>query len=314
MLKAALVLLAAGLIAFGVYFMTGRPDYDMEYQLEQSSLHAKVQSSEIYPKTAYTNSTLQIKMASAVKGEYLYITVKWFCNDREIQGHSEPTLNPKNFKKGDQIHAEVNLLGPDALLEPVVTLPVTVLNTPPHIIEASANLKSDPSDVIRARVNAVDADKDKIRYRYKWFRNGSEISGEKKSTLDVAHCSLGDDVYAMITAYDGQDVSPPFKSETIKIGSDAPKITSTPPQKLTEDRRYVYRVTTSVPDPSVLAFDLITAPPGMKIDQTGLIDWALPKAETGSKVFEVVVRVTDPTGGEAFQEFNIAVTGSPAKE
>jgi hypothetical protein len=118
----------------------------------------------------------------------------------------------------------------------------------------------------------------------------------------------------MITAFDGDDESPPFKSETIKIGSNAPRITSTPPQKLTKDRRYVYRVTASAPDPSSLTFNLVTAPPGMKIDETGLIDWALPQAETGSRVFEVVVRVTDPTGGEAFQEFDISVTGSLVQE
>jgi hypothetical protein len=314
MLKAAIILLVVGLIAFAVYSFTAKPNYEQGFELEQSTLHAKVRSSEIYPKSVYTNSTLRIKMASAVKEEYLYVTVRWFRNDQEIHGWAEPELDPGRFEKGDRIHAEVNLLGPDALAEPVVTTPVYVLNTPPDIIEASADLKSAPSDVIHARVNAVDADGDKLKYRYKWFRNGAEIGGENKSTLDVTHCSLGDQVYAMITAFDGEDESPPFKSEPIKIGSDAPRITSTPPQTLTKDRRYVYRVTTSAPDPTLLTFDLVTAPPGMKIDNTGLIDWALPKAELGSRVFDVVIRVTDPTGGEAYQEFDIAVTGSPGEE
>ena len=314
MLKAAIALLVLGLVTFAVYSMTAKPNYEIGYQLEQSTLHAKVQSSEIYPKTAYTNSALRIKMVNAIKKEYLYITVKWFRNDQEIHNYADPTLTPDKFVKGDQIHAEVNLLGPDVLEQPVVTTPVYVLNTPASIIEASTNLKTVPSDVIVARVNAVDADGDKIRYRYQWFKNGTIIAGQKKAALDIVHCGIGDKVWASIIAFDGEDESAPFKSEPIKIGSDAPKITSNPPQTLTKDRRYVYQVTTSVPDPSTLNFDLLKAPSGMKIDRNGLIDWALPEVAQGSRNYDVVIRVTDPTGGEAEQEFSLSLQGSKKQE
>ena len=313
MLKAAIVLLVLGLVTFAVYSMTAKPDYEIGYQLEQSTLHAKVQSSEIYPKTAYTNSSLKIKMASAVKKEYLYIAVKWFRNDQEIHNYNDPTLIPAKFRKGDRIHAEVNLLGPDALEQPVVTRPVHILNTPPTIVEASTVLKTEPSDVIKARVNAVDADADRIRYRYRWFRNGAEIGGQTKAALDVAKCSMGDEVYAEIVALDGEDESPPFKSEPIKLGSNAPQITSQPPQSFTDDRRYVYQVVATAPDPNSLTFDLLKAPAGMTIDETGRIDWPLPEAQLGSRDYDIVVRVSDPTGGEAYQEFSLSLTGSSEK-
>lgn len=308
-LKGAIALLVAGLICFAVYSFTSKPDYSAVYEMAESDLVAKVMSAEIYPKTVYTTNTLKIKMVKATKDEYLYIAVKWFRNGSEIYNYNEPELDPSKFSRGDQIHAEVNLLGPDALDQPVVTLPVTVLNTPPQIIEASTMLNTVPSDMLTARVNAVDADHDAIRYRYQWFVNGSELSGQTKSTLDVANTRAGDEVYARVIVSDKDDESEPFDCEPITIGSNAPQITSNPPSSPGEDRRYVYQVAAVGPVPDDLKFSLVKAPTGMTISDKGLIEWQMPDPKLGSFSYEVVVSVMDPTGGEARQEFAINVTG-----
>jgi hypothetical protein len=309
-LKGAIALLIAGIICFAVYSFTSKPDYSHVYQMEQGTLHAKVMSSEIYPKTAYTNNSLRIKMAKAKKEEYLYIAVKWFRNGQEIYNYNDPTLVPQKFRKGDQIYAEVNLLGPEALDEPVRTLPVKIINTPPQIIEASAIMKQIPSDVITARVNAVDADKDKIRYNFKWYVNDRQVSGENKEFLNVAECQNGDEVYAEVIALDGDDESPPYKSEPLRIGSNVLQITSQPPNGVGEDRRYTYQVSATGPEPESMIYQLITGPPGMGMSKTGRIEWQMPAPKLGENVYEVVVRVADATGGEAFQEFEINVTGT----
>ena len=309
-LKGAIALLVAGLICFAVYSFTSKPDYSHVYDMEQGALHAKVQSSQIYPKTAYTNNSLRIKMANANKDEYLYITVTWFRNGQKIYNYNDPTLIPSRIRKGDQIHAEVNLLGPEALDEPVVTTPVTVLNTPPKIIEASAVMRQIPSDVIAARVNAVDADADKIRYRYQWFINDRELTGQTKSMLNVAECQNGDEVYAKIVALDGEDESPSHKSEPLRIRSNILEITSQPPQGVGEDRRFVYQVSATGPEPEDMVFQLINGPTGMSMTKTGKLEWAMPNPKLGENAYEVVIRVSDMTGGEAFQEFEINVTGS----
>jgi hypothetical protein len=309
-LKGALALLVAGILCFAVYSFTSKPDYSAVYEMGQSTLHAKVMSSEIYPKTAYTNNTLKIKMHNAKKEEYLYIAVKWFRNGQAIYNYNDPSLIPNKFSKGDQIHAEVNLLGPEALELAVTTLPVTIINTPPQIVEASTILNTIPTDVIRARVNAVDADKDRMRYTYKWFINDSEVPGENKPALDVTMCKDGDEVHAEVVASDGEDDSPPCKAEPMRLGSNAPEITSQPPQQVGEDRKYVYQVTVKTPDPEGLVYQLVTKPEGMKISKTGRIEWQLPNAKLGERTFEVVIRVADVTGGESYQEFELAVTGS----
>lgn len=309
-LKGAIALLVAGIICFAVYSFTAKPDYSQVYQMEQGTLHAKVMSSEIYPKTAYTNNSLRIKMAKAKKEEYLYIAVKWFRNGQEIYNYNDPTLIPQKFRKGDKVHAEVNLLGPEALEEPVVTAPVNIINTPPHIIEASAIMKQTPSDVITARVNAVDADSDRIKYTYKWYINDRQVSGQTKAILNVTECQNGDQVYAEIVATDGEDKSPSHKSEPLRIGSNVLQITSQPPQSVGEDRRYSYQVSATGPEPESMIYQLITGPPGMAMSKTGNIDWQMPAPKLGENVYEVVVRVADATGGEAFQEFEINVTGT----
>jgi hypothetical protein len=308
-LKGAIALLVAGLICFAVYSFTSKPDYDAIYEMGQSTLHAKVMSSEIYPKTAYTNNSLKIKMQNAKKEEYLYIAVKWFRNGQEIYNYNDPTLVPNKFAKEDQIHAEVNLLGPEALAEPVVTLPVTIINTPPQIIEASTMMHTIPSDVVQARVNAVDADKDRIRYSYQWFINNSEVAGQSKAKFPVQLCKNGDEVHARVIATDGDDESQPYNAEPIRIGSEVPQITSQPPQQIGEDNKFVYQVTVNDPEMEGLIYQLVAKPDGMKISDTGRVEWQMPDPKLGSHSYEVVIRVADATGGEAFQEFEINVTG-----
>jgi hypothetical protein len=308
-LKGAIALLVAGIICFAVYSFTSKPDYSRAYDLEQGALYTKVMSSELYPRTPYTNNLIRVKMANAKKEEYLYITVKWFRNGHEIYNYNEPTLIPRYFGKGDQIHAQVNLLGPEALDEPVSTTPVTILNTPPQIIEASAVMRQIPSDVIAARVNAIDADNDKIKYTYRWFINDREVPGYNKSNLNVAECQNGDQIHAEIVAMDGEDQSSSHKSDPLRIGSNVVAITSQPPQSVGADRLFTYQVSATGPDPETMVYQLINGPSGMSISKTGMVEWKMPEPKLGESEHEVVIRVSDANGGEAFQEFEINVSG-----
>ena len=309
-MKFALALLVLGIVTFGVYSFTSKPDFESTFDAQEDNLHAKLQSAKVYPTTAYTNSTLQIKISRGTKEEYKYMSVKWFRNDGEIPGAAGSSLAARFFKKGDQIHAEVNVLGPEALDEPVVTIPVTVLNSPPRIITASTALRSMDSDILITRVNATDPDKDPLRYSYKWFRNGSQIPGVNQATLPVASFANDDDLYAEIVASDGDIESMTYKCDPVTLGSNAPAIVSQPPSSFTPDRRYVYQLEVQGPDMETLIFELTKAPEGMTISSTGYIDWELPPAALGKRDYEVVVHVADETSGESFQTFTIGLSGS----
>ncbi len=67
---------------------------------------------------------------------------------------------------------------------------------------------------------------------------------------------------------------------------------------------------TSAEDPESLTYELVEAPQGMSISAEGLIDWMLPGPQAGEQRYEVVVRVTNSRGGEAYQDFSIATAGT----
>lgn len=308
-MKFGLALLVLGIITYAVYMITNQPNYDALYDGDANDLKVKVLSSEIYPKSVYTNNSLSIKMHDANKEEYSYVSVKWFRNGGEVTGVSQTTLPAKYTRKGDRIHAEVNLLGPDALEEPVKTETVSVLNTPPVVASGSLTLVTRPTDMIVARITADDTDKDRLDYTYKWLVNRQEYQTTKDRTLRVGAFELGDEISAIVYVTDHDADAVTYQCEPIVLGSNAPVITSQPPSSFTPDRRYVYQLEVTAPDTQTLNFELLKAPEGMKISSTGFIDWELPAAEVGSRKYTVIVKASDASGGEAQQEFTISLSG-----
>jgi hypothetical protein len=307
-LKLGLALLVLGIVAYAVYSVTDKPDYSSLYASESGSAQAMLASADIYPKTVYGNNSLQIKMVGATPEHYKYLTVAWYRNTLEIPGESGPSLPSKFVTKGFEIYAEVNLLGPDALDEPVKTLPAHVLNTPPVLNSVRCEYNTRPTDVVSAYVSAGDADGDQLKNVYRWYRNGDLIDGEKRRVLQVHGFRQGDriELEAMVT--DGEDQTAWEKSLAVTIGSDAPLITSVPPEEITPDGHFLYEVKAESPTSATLTFELARAPEGLKIASNGMISWELPDREPGfKKNFDVTVRVLDPSGGEALQDFTIKV-------
>lgn len=86
----------------------------------------------------------------------------------------------------------------------------------------------------------------------------------------------------------------------------APSITSSPVTTALESQPYSYQVVATDPDGGTLTFTVATAPAGMTIGAaSGLINWTPSHAQVGANA--VGVRVTDPTGLSAMQNFSITV-------
>ncbi|HXV12842.1 MAG TPA: putative Ig domain-containing protein [Candidatus Krumholzibacteria bacterium] len=299
MKKFVLMLGAAAIAIYGTYSLVSalqRPD-------EVSSGPAVTGGIAIAPPAAFVNTTLQARLEGKRGMGADPGACRWFVNDTEVAGVSASSLEPGHFKKGDRVRVEASIEGAALVSEPVV-----IANTPPRITMALAELK-DAGGEIMVRISAVDADNDPITYSYEWFKNGAPVPSESGATIDVSRFQKGDNVYASVSASDGEASSSPRKSDSIKLGSNAPKITSTPPQALEEDRRFVYQVRVAQGSGSV-KYELTEAPEGMVIDGNGRIEWTVPAHEDrdAKQEHKAVVRVTDSTGGWSTQEFRITTS------
>ncbi len=70
---------------------------------------------------------------------------------------------------------------------------------------------------LRASVQTVDPDGDKVELAYQWEVNGSELEGEQESTLDSQGLRPGDEVVVRVTPFDGKTWGEPVESQPRKI-------------------------------------------------------------------------------------------------
>lgn len=257
----------------------------------------------IGPAKAFVTTTLQARLDGKRGSAGDPGVCRWFVNDAQVEGVTGATLEPGHFRKGDSVRAEAGTGGAAMVSETIV-----IANTPPHISKASADLNQEPSAEIYLRIASTDADQDPVTYTYEWYKNGQRVEGESGASIDVSHFKKGDKVYANVIASDGEETSS-RRSDPIQLGSNAPKITSTPPQALEDDRRFVYQVKVASASASV-KYELVEAPEGMTIDGNGRIEWTVPLQESADATsrHKAVVRVTDSMGGYATQEFSITTS------
>lgn len=100
--------------------------------------------------------------------------------------------------------------------------------------------------------------------------------------------------------------APPAPPTPPPASNRAPQITSTAVTTALVGRPYAYEIRASDPDGDSLSYSLTGAPAGMTIQASGgSISWTPSSAQVGSQA--VSVRVTDPAGAAATQDFSIAV-------
>jgi len=86
-----------------------------------------------------------------------------------------------------------------------------------------------------------------------------------------------------------------------------PVINSDPISEATAGTAYSYQIAATDPDGAVLSYVFLSAPSGMSVNATGLVNWT-PTAQSAAQT-SVVLRVYDSRGGYATQAFVIEVTG-----
>ncbi|MFT4531067.1 MAG: hypothetical protein ACI81F_001884 [Thalassolituus oleivorans] len=184
------------------------------------------------------------------------------------------------------------------------TIVVNEYNTPPEITSAASTTATED---IEYRYQLVVEDIDDQNYQADLtFSLENAPTGMTLPTGGLVEWTPLEGVttsgeFSVVVADGGEDSAPPdSESYTIAVTqvNDAPVIDSSPLLAVLEGFLYEYQVMVTDPDDATngtdLNFQLIAAPAGMAINETGLVTWTPPEGEISSD--EIIIRVSD--GGE----------------
>jgi hypothetical protein len=301
----AIVLMLFGCTSESFQFPEARKDSSRESLSSLSKNHPPtIRSARILPDPVLLNQVVVVNIDGLDSDvDLITYNYQWWLNGEALKAETHQTVDPKTFKRGDRISVDVipydgHVKGLSSRLETVVG------NTPPMV----SSLLVEPDEVrigstILAEAAAIDADQDPIEYRFRWWRNNSEVVDGDLHELDTAGFAKGDTIVVEVTPSDPTSKGKSKISKPIMILNSAPTITSAPPSKI-DKGRFIYAVVANDPDGDPLTYALEVAPSGMKIDKgTGRIEWSLTGKLAGNH--KVRVTATDGEQGKAFQEFDL---------
>ncbi|WP_235908569.1 putative Ig domain-containing protein [Roseiconus nitratireducens] len=92
---------------------------------------------------------------------------------------------------------------------------------------------------------------------------------------------------------------------TVYVPNGVPLITSEPTTTAVAELPYRYTVVAQDPENEDLSFELVGSPTNASIDETGVLNWTPTADQVGTQT--MTIRVSDPSGGETTQSFDIEV-------
>lgn len=264
-----------------------------------------VKTVQILPTTVTADDLLSVRVeAEDPDRSTLTFKHRWFLN--EILMTETPTLSGVSLKRGDRVAVEVVASDGAAVSSPLRTQPSVVVNAPPRITQVHVKPTTGFAErSIQAEVEAVDADRDAIRYRFRWWKSETLVQEGESDVMGISAFGPGDVLIAEVIPYDAEGQGPPFKSGPFIIGNSPPEILSSPSNAVNKGR-YEYNVRAVDPEGKAVIFSLETAPPGMVINKvTGALIWEPPSQMKGTYGVKVVVEDND--GGSSSQEFTLVL-------
>jgi hypothetical protein len=243
-------------------------------------------------------------------GDNINFRYRWFANGKLVAEYRKETVEPKLFKRGDQVTVEV--IPSDGKCEglPLVSRPMTVANTAPIVSSVSVTMEEPPSRRATAQADIMDPDGDSVTIVYRWYKGEELLKEGEMNSLDLSSLKTKDAVQVEIAAGDGLSAPTTVRSSAYSLSNSPPKFVSTP-TSMSGTGQYSYQVQAQDPDDDAIVFSLETGPSGMTIDaQSGMLRWT-PGGEAAG-VQQVRVIAKDARGGFATQEFELSMS-APAK-
>lgn len=138
----------------------------------------------------------------------------WSVNGEEVA--ATETLDGAYYSRDDDVSCTATPFDGEAEGTPLTADEVTVLNSAPVVDSATlSNDSPTASETITIVKTAHDDDGDGMIYQYEWFVNGADVG--RHSSLDPSYFTVGDSVYATVTAWDARDYSEAVATETAVV-------------------------------------------------------------------------------------------------
>ena len=102
------------------------------------------------------------------------------------------------------------------------------------------------SGPIAVQIEADDAGRNPLTFRYQWFVNEHQVDGETHPTLSPALLKLGDKVEVEIIAADGQTSGKPYRTEPAIVGNTPPEVVKVSIESTGSDRSNMHALVEGV--------------------------------------------------------------------
>lgn len=191
---------------------------------------------------------VQVPAITADGTAYADYRVAWYLdNGAQPDQDGLWTLPSSATTRGDDWTAEVTPVTAEGDEGPSGVITVTIENALPSVAAVLATpLDPEPTDSITATAQGwSDADGDTESYQYTWYVNGSEVSGSPTSVLNPAAFVTGDEVWAVLTPYDGIASGASVESNHLVIGNGSPTVASVTLDPAAGDETTVFTCTPS---------------------------------------------------------------------
>jgi hypothetical protein len=190
----------------------------------------QVDSAEITPDPAYTNTTLLVTAeGSDADGDDVNLTYAWYRSARTNETDpvflgSGASLPGDDTEKHDLVYVEVTPTDTQETGSVYTSASIEIQNTPPTFasIVVAPSIPDAGQDLVASGTGFDDLDEDAQGYQATWTVNGGDLGGNGNAlTLSSSLFNEGDTVALTLVAFDGEDVSAP-RIWSATVGNAAP--------------------------------------------------------------------------------------------
>jgi hypothetical protein len=184
-------------------------------------------------------------------------------------------------------------------------------NHPPIVRQARISpSKPKRSDNLQVLAEMMDKDGDLLRTQYRWYINDRPLSGATGKKLTSGAYEKGDIVTVELIVTDGPNDTV-FRSQGVTIRNSPPVMKKPPGGAANLDG---LKLNVTDPDGDSLHYSLTGAPPGLSVDQDGVLHFSGSDEIKVTKTYTTRIIAEDSEGEQAIWELKMTLNAATPTE